>query len=101
MNQKVVTQNFIIEPTGDKYFSNVWSCYCPTYVKEVCNMTVSCHVGRDPQCLPRNLEKTFRAFLFHSALHHFFVEIRYVYVVPVLNDRLCHYFYKKLEKILW
>ena len=21
MNQKVVTQNFIIEPTGDKYFS--------------------------------------------------------------------------------
>ena len=22
MNQKVVTQNFIIEPTGDKYFSS-------------------------------------------------------------------------------
>ena len=24
MNQKVVTQNFIIEPTGDKYFSNLF-----------------------------------------------------------------------------
>ena len=39
MNQKVVTQNFIIEPTGDKYFSINFSDYFSSRLRNSVNIS--------------------------------------------------------------